>query len=332
VPPPLSTGCSGATPGKPESPPNQALHRTLDSAAELGRSAANRRLEIAMALDWYTTLTISSWDDFQREYESRFALRGRRWVFRGQQDTRWDLKPSLERSACDRVGLSLTELPEIEAYLLTRFQRNLHRFQARVPASEDHLEWLALMQHHGAPTRLLDWTYSCYIALFFALELAPLDTTCAVWAIDQVWLFLRLRELSAEGVREAFKLDPELRSPRSAHTLLTTKGVTSVAPLVPYHLSERLAVQQGVFLVPLNLEVSFMLHFGHLRRQEDGISLTRDELSPKFMLSKEVSHATPARSDHTGVGSLCATVFAARLAPCPSLARGRDARAHEPAR
>jgi hypothetical protein len=211
-----------------------------------------------MALDWYTTLMISSWDDFQREYESQFALRGRRWVFRGQQDTRWDLKPSLERSACDRVGLSLTELPEIEAYLLTRFQRNLHRFQARVPASNDHLEWLALMQHHGAPTRLLDWTYSCYIALFFALELAPLDTTCAVWAIDQIWLFRSLKELSAEGVREAFKLDPELRGPRSAHTLLTTKGVTSVAPLVPYHLSERLAVQQGVFLVPLNLEVSFM--------------------------------------------------------------------------
>jgi len=211
-----------------------------------------------MALDWYTTLTISSWDDFQREYESRFALQGRRWVFRGQQDTRWDLKPSLERAACDRVGLALTELPEIEAYLLTQFKRNLHRFQERVPASEDHLEWLALMQHHGAPTRLLDWTYSCYIALFFALELAPLDTTCAVWAIDQVWLFLRLRGLSATGVRKAFKIDPELRDPRSAYTLLTTKEVTSVAPLVPYHLNERLAVQQGVFLVPLNLEVPFM--------------------------------------------------------------------------
>lgn len=211
-----------------------------------------------MALDWYTKLTVSSWDDFQREYESRFALQGRRWVFRGHQDTGWELKPSLERSACDRVGLPLTELPDIEAYLLTRFKRNLHRFQERVPESEDHLEWLALMQHYGAPTRLLDWTYSCYIALFFALELAPIGTTCAVWAIDQVWLFLRLRELSARGVRQAFSVDSELRSPRSAYILLTSKGVTSVAPLVPYHLNERLAVQQGAFLVPLNLEVSFM--------------------------------------------------------------------------
>src|SRR5215475_10509529 len=59
------------------------------------------------------------------------------------------------------------------------------------------------------------------------------------------------------------------------------------------------------------------LHFGHLSRQEDGMSLTIDELSPKFMLSMEVSHATSARSDHTGVGPVGATVFAARLAPCP---------------
>lgn len=210
-----------------------------------------------MAVNWYTTITIRSWEDLQREYESRFALRGRRWVFRGQQDTRWDLKPSLERSACDRVGLAPTAMPDIEAYLIMRFQRNLHRFQARVPASDDHLEWLALMQHHGAPTRLLDWTYSCYIALFFALELAPLDTTCAIWAIDQVWLFNRLARRRDRGVRKAFRIDPELRDPHAAHALLTTK-VTSVAPLVPYHLNERLAVQQGVFLVPLNPEVSFM--------------------------------------------------------------------------
>lgn len=206
---------------------------------------------------WYTTRTIKSWNGLQREYEKRFALQGRRWVFRGQQNAEWDLKPSLERSACDRVGLPLTTLRSIEAYLLTRFQRNLHRFQQRVPALDDYLEWLALMQHHGAPTRLLDWTYSCYIALYFALELAPLDSTCAIWAIDQVWLFNRLANRREAGVRKAFRIDRELRAPESARTLLETT-VSSVAPLVPYSLNERLSVQQGVFLVPLNLEVPFM--------------------------------------------------------------------------
>jgi len=211
-----------------------------------------------MTPKWYTKLTIKSWEELQQEYERLFALKSsNRWVFRGQQDTGWDLKPSLERSACDRVGLPLTDLPDIEKYLLTRFQRNLHRFHTRAPGQNDYLEWLALMQHHGAPTRLLDWTYSFYIALFFALELASLDTTCAIWAIDQKWLFNLLKSREEQGIQDAFRIDPGLHDPEAAHKLLTTK-VASVAPLVPFHLNERLAVQQGVFLVPLNLEVSFM--------------------------------------------------------------------------
>lgn len=207
--------------------------------------------------EWYTKLVIESWEGLQREYESRFALQGRRWVFRGQQDSRWQLQPSLERSACDRVGLRPAVMRDIESDLLTRFQRNLHRFQHRAPAIDDQLEWLALMQHHGAPTRLLDWTYSCYIALFFALELAPLDSTCAIWAIDQAWLFNRLGRRPEAGVRKAFRIDADLRGPDAACTLLNTK-VRTVAPLVPYYLNERLSVQQGVFLVPLDLRATFM--------------------------------------------------------------------------
>jgi len=148
-------------------------------------------------------------------------------------------------------------MTDIEAYLLTRFRRNLHRFQTRTPDLADQLEWLALMQHHGAPTRLLDWTYSCFIALFFALELAPLNSTCAIWAIDQVWLFNRLKVRRETAVRKAFRLDPDLRAPGAAHILLNTKA-TTIAPLVPFHLNERLSIQQGVFLVPLNLECTFM--------------------------------------------------------------------------
>jgi hypothetical protein len=52
------------------------------------------------------------------------------------------------------------------------------------------------------------------------------------------------------------------------------------------------------------------------------MSLTKDELSPKFMRSKEVSHATPARSDHTGVGPLCTSLFGAYLVACTGLTPG----------
>jgi hypothetical protein len=60
------------------------------------------------------------------------------------------------------------------------------------------------------------------------------------------------------------------------------------------------------------------------------MSLTIDERSPKVMRSQEISPAAPARSAHTGLGSLCATVFAPCLAPGPGLARGREARAWGP--
>lgn len=248
--------------------------------------------------DWYTTLTINSWEHLQHVYESRFALRGtRRWVFRGQQNTIWDLKPSLERIVCDRVGLIPSCMSDVEAFLLERFQRHLHRYQSRVPAEDDHLEWLALMQHHGAPTRLLDWTYSCYIALFFALELAPLDTTCAIWAIDQIWLFNCLKERPDRSVREAFNINPQLRSPGSAQPLLTTP-VTSVAPLVPYHLNERLAIQQGVFLVPLNLESSFM---DNLRAVAQPSELREHVLKLEIPVIREVQYQMLVSLDRLNV-------------------------------
>src|SRR5262245_34732347 len=56
--------------------------------------------------------------------------------------------------------------------------------------------------------------------------------------------------------------------------------------------------------------------------QEGRNYLMIDELSPKCRLSKEVSYAPPARSDHTGLSSLCATLFTPRLAPCASLTLG----------
>jgi len=41
------------------------------------------------------------------------------------------------------------------------------------------------MQHHGAPTRLLDFSYSIYVAAYSAMESADGDS--ALWAVDGLW-------------------------------------------------------------------------------------------------------------------------------------------------
>lgn len=208
-------------------------------------------------MSWFQTERCNSWLDIQQMVAAKFADPYIRWIFRGQQNSNWGLTPSLERVARDQFGLPHKHHAFIEWRLQRRFMRNLHRFATRVPRENDDIEWLALMQHHGAPTRLLDWTYSFYVALFFAIERAMPGQSCAVWAIDQRWLMDTLHKSKHVGVQRAFRLDWSLKTPKAMRILLRAEP-TIVVPLVPYYLNERLAVQQGVFLAPMNLGRSFM--------------------------------------------------------------------------
>ena len=92
------------------------------------------------------------------------------WVFRGQRNATWKLTSSYER-ARKRLGLfKLNEqLSRISEYTeLEEFKRNASHLLPREPSCQ--LEWLALMQHYGAPTRLLDFSESPFVALYFALD------------------------------------------------------------------------------------------------------------------------------------------------------------------
>jgi hypothetical protein len=62
------------------------------------------------------------------------------------------------------------------------FQKKAHLFLTHIPERSDTFQWLALMQHHGAPTRLLDFTWSRHVAAFFALERTT--KRAAVWAVN----------------------------------------------------------------------------------------------------------------------------------------------------
>ena len=110
-----------------------------------------------------------SWQEGLGRFRSNFA-------FRGMTDAAHDLRTSLMRLG---DGFEKLETP-----LLRTFRRYAYRY-----ASFEDLtwNWLALAQHHSLPTRMLDWTYSPYVALHFATEdLNAYDTDGVIWCVDYV--------------------------------------------------------------------------------------------------------------------------------------------------
>lgn len=175
-------------------------------------------------------------------------------VFRGQQDAGWGLSPSIERAA-SRGGVFPHDIADREEWILREFARRSQQHGARV-SSESPVDVLALVQHYGGPTRLLDFTHSLYVAAFFALEFAA--GSSAIWAVN-------LRSLE-DAIASTLGLPQEggfFRLSHSkydaiAHDIMTgRREARIVLPLEPFHMHERMSTQQALFLFPCDLSVSF---------------------------------------------------------------------------
>jgi FRG domain len=105
------------------------------------------------------------------------------WAFRGHKKLSYPLRPSIERAAEGKYDLWAA----LEAMILAEFQlkARLHMDSRDLPPLDQRLSWLALMQHHAIPTRLLDVTTSPYVALYFAIRdrsKEEQNEPAAVWA------------------------------------------------------------------------------------------------------------------------------------------------------
>jgi len=99
--------------------------------------------------------------------------KGQFW-YRGCGKASYELKPSLYRH---KRSKTIEDFMSLEQKLIARFQQRSIPFHSRTIA--DLWEWLFLMQHYGVPTRLLDWSESPLMALFFAVTLGPARTWLA---------------------------------------------------------------------------------------------------------------------------------------------------------
>lgn len=223
---------------------------------------------------------IKTWDDFQRSIR-RFRDNG---SFRGQSDAAWHLVTAFDRAVFKTYTVETPHIQssstgrinaaENEKALLLAFQRGAHHHLARTPHHDQTMDWLAMMQHYGTPTRLLDWTRSPYVALYFALQGDPAKDA-ALWAIDLKWFEQR----SLERLREKDPAWPDGSDFRAQYEytnrlLLQDGNPTVIVPVTTLELNERMAAQQGHFLCSLRLDIHFtslllgmLLHPSHVRRQ-----------------------------------------------------------------
>lgn len=106
------------------------------------------------------------------------------YIYRGHADASWELVSTLERISGSPIDESFLET--CEKLTQSTFQSKFHIYDTQNETPKSKLGWLSLMQHYGVPTRLLDFTTSPYVALYFAVETYRPESgkDFAVYAID----------------------------------------------------------------------------------------------------------------------------------------------------
>ncbi|RYY99021.1 MAG: FRG domain-containing protein [Chitinophagaceae bacterium] len=188
----------------------------------------------------YTTIPLKHWNDF-RSFVDQLS---ENWVFRGQAAACWNLQNTVERTDFIRIR------PQVEAEFMAEFQRGARNYLTRDQIPEHLIEWLALMQHHGAPTRLLDFTKSPFIAAYFAFEIALPEGggNVAIWAINIHYLKQRSLEALRAYYGRELEESHDIVNESLFEKIFYDNRCSLVFPVEPFRMNRRYSLQQSIFV------------------------------------------------------------------------------------
>jgi hypothetical protein len=191
-------------------------------------------------------IRVSSWAElndlvYENSWQERLDRFRSSFAFRGMGSASGDLSTGVMRLG---DGYEKLEVP-----LLRTFRRYAHRHAA---AGDSLWNWLALAQHHGLPTRLLDWTYSPFVAMHFATSnIASFDVDGVIWAIDYVkanqLLPTKLKDILHEEGAGVFTAEMLSRAAGSFQEFDGLSSEDFVVFLEPPSLDDRIVNQYALF-------------------------------------------------------------------------------------
>ncbi|RPI21294.1 MAG: FRG domain-containing protein [Chloroflexota bacterium] len=191
-------------------------------------------------------IRVGSWAELQEKlFEGSWKPELNRfrspYAFRGVPEATHRLETTLVR-----LGGNYAEM---EKHLL----RNFRKYASRNEVEIDNIwNWLSLAKHHGLPTRLLDWSFSPYVALHFATEnINNYDCDGAIWTVDYANVHAHLpdllkSELKKEGA-DVFTANMLVHVSRSLQEFDQLSDEVFVVFFEPPSIDERIINQFALF-------------------------------------------------------------------------------------